>query len=196
MANHPTAVVMLAAGVGSRFGGGKLDADLGGKPLGHWAAETAEAVGFAKRIIVTPPTPPSFCSQLVGWERVINTNINSGMASSIRAAVLCAAGYSRMVIMLADMPLIEVDHLIRLADGDRVAFTLYADSSNGVPAAFPAEVYGVLASLSDGLSPATLKWDIGIDAIEPKSSNSLMDVDTVADLALARSIVSKRRRCE
>lgn len=193
MAERSTAIAMLAAGSSSRFGGGKLDADLGGKPVGCWAAEVAEAVDFANRIIVTPPTPPSFFSQLVGWERVINCNPERGMTGSIRAAAIAAAGHNRLVIILADMPLIEADHLNRLSDGNRVAFTLYADSSKGVPAAFPAEVFGALAGMSDGHSPAALKWDIGVDALEPRSANSLMDVDTAADLAFVRSIVCTRR---
>jgi molybdenum cofactor cytidylyltransferase len=192
MAERSTAIAMLAAGTSSRFGGGKLDADLGGKAVGCWAAEAAAAVEFAKRIIVTPPTPPSFFDQLVGWEKVINPDPDRGMTGSIRAAVIAAAGHKRLVIILADMPLIEADHLKRLSDGNRVAFTRYADSRKGVPAAFPAEVFGVLAGMPDDRSPAALKWEIGVDMIEPRSGNSLMDVDTAADLAFIRSIVRSR----
>lgn len=193
MAERSIAIAMLAAGHARRFGGAKLDADLGGKPLGLWAAAAAESIDFATRIIVTPPTPPAFASQLVGWQRVINTNIDSGMTSSIRAAVIAAAAHKRLVIVLADMPLVEADHLNRLAAGNRVAFTLYANSSKGVPAAFPAEVFGSLAGLLDGQSPAALKWEIGVDALEPRSANSLMDVDTAADLSFVRSVVRTRR---
>ncbi len=192
MAERSSAIVMLAAGTGRRFGGGKLDADLGGKPLGRWAAETAEAAGFATRIIVTPPTPPAFCGLLVGWERVVNASIDSGMAGSIRAAALSAVGHERLVIILADMPLIEADHLNRLADGEGVSFTLYADGSKGVPAAFPATAFGSLAGLADGRNPATLRWDIDVDAVAPQSSTSLLDIDTPTDLASVRSLLTMR----
>ena len=32
-------VAVLAAGRASRFGGGKLDADLAGKPVGQWVLD-------------------------------------------------------------------------------------------------------------------------------------------------------------
>jgi molybdenum cofactor cytidylyltransferase len=193
MVDRSTAVAMLAAGIGSRFGGGKLDADLGGKPVGRWAADAADTVGFAKRIIVTPQTPPSFFGELEGWERIINANPDRGMAGSIRAAAIAAAGHKRLVIILADMPLIEADHLNRLADSNRVAFTLYADGSKGVPAAFPAATFGSLAGLPDNHSPAALDWDTGVDGLEPRSANALRDIDTAADIAFIRSIVRMRR---
>ncbi len=195
MVDHSIAVAMLAAGIGSRFGGEKLDADLGGKAVGRWAADTADTVGFAKRIIVTQPTPPSFFGELEGWERVINASPERGMAGSIRAAAIAAAGHKRLVIILADMPLIEADHLNRLADGSRVAFTLYADGSKGVPAAFPAVAFNSLAGLPDNHGPAALNWDMGVDALEPRSANALRDIDTAADIALIRSIVRMRHGC-
>lgn len=190
MADRSTAIAMLAAGSGSRFGGGKLDADLGGKAVGCWAAEAAQAADFAKYFIVTPPTPPAFADQLVGWERVINPDPERGISGSIGTAAKAAAGHRRLVIILADMPLVEVDHLKRLSDGNRIMFTLQTDRRKGVPAAFPAEIFGVLAAMPEGSSPAALDWNIAVDTLEPLSGRSLIDVDTAADLALLRQMVS------
>ena len=184
-----TVIAMLAAGTGSRFGGAKLDAELGGKPVGLWAAQVAEAVAGARRMIVTAPTVPSFVDHLAGWDRVINPDYHRGMAASIRAAAIAAAGYKRLIIILADMPLIGVDHLRRLAEGDRVAFTLYPDGRHGVPAGFPAEEFGVLADMSDDTSPAALPWARGVDRFELPSATALMDVDTPTDLAAVRTMV-------
>ena len=192
MADSGTAIALLAAGMGRRFGGGKLDQDLGGKPLGCWAADAAHAAGFARQIIITAPTPPSFVGQLAGWDRIVNPEFETGMASSIRAASIAAARHSRLVIMLADMPLIEVDHLYRLAQSNGVAFTLYPDRQKGVPAGFPEGTFGVLASMPDGLSPAKLNWAYDVDAIEPRSAVSLFDIDTKADLAAARSMIGTK----
>ena len=40
------AVAVLAAGLGTRFGGGKLEAMCAGRPLGRWAIEAVEAAGL------------------------------------------------------------------------------------------------------------------------------------------------------
>ena len=182
-------IALLAAGRAHRFGGGKLDEDLGGKPVGLWAAETAEAAGFARRVVITPPTPPSFIARLKDWQLVINADATSGMASSIRMAARAAAGSERLVIVLADMPFIEAPHLTRLAQGRGVAFTLYEGGSRGAPAAFPAQVYPGLASLADGQSPAALDWSAMVELVEPRFRDSLMDIDTTSDLALASDML-------
>ena len=38
------AIALLAAGGATRFGGGKLDAQCAGKPLGQWALDAARTV--------------------------------------------------------------------------------------------------------------------------------------------------------
>ena len=42
------AIALLAAGGARRFGGGKLDADCAGKPLGRWALDAALAARWAE----------------------------------------------------------------------------------------------------------------------------------------------------
>lgn len=189
MGDGGTTIALLAAGRAHRFGGGKLDEDLGGKPVGLWAAETAEAAGFARRVVISPPTPPSFVARLKDWKLVINADAATGMASSIRMAARAAAGSERLVIVLADMPFIEAAHLLRLARGTGVAFTLFEDGGRGAPAAFPAQVYPGLASLADGQSPAVLDWSARVELVEARSNNSLVDIDTASDLAVARDML-------
>lgn len=53
-----TGVVLLAAGQGRRFGGGKLTAQFRGRPLWEWAAETAENANFSARVLVVGPKSP------------------------------------------------------------------------------------------------------------------------------------------
>ena len=63
------AVAVLAAGLGTRFGGGKLEAPCAGKPLGRWAVEAVEAAGLGPGTIVTGPEWVSFAG---GWTRAVN----------------------------------------------------------------------------------------------------------------------------
>ena len=54
------AVAVLAAGLGTRFGGNKLEAICAGKPLGRWAIEAVEAAGLGPGIVVTGAEGVSF----------------------------------------------------------------------------------------------------------------------------------------
>lgn len=181
------AVALLAAGSGRRFGGEKLDQDLGGRPVGCWAAALAESLGFSRRVVVTPPAQPAFVGHLTGWERVVNSDHETGLASSIRAAATAASGAHRLVIMLADMPFVERANIDELALSEGVAFTLYPDGNRGVPSAFPADLLPTLATLPDGENLSRKDWQTDVTVIEPASQRALWDIDTLDDLITARA---------
>ncbi|MGZ5792459.1 MAG: NTP transferase domain-containing protein, partial [Croceibacterium sp.] len=63
------AIALLAAGGATRFGGGKLDADCVGKPLGRWALEAALAIPHDRLAVVVGDPAPEFVS---GCELLVN----------------------------------------------------------------------------------------------------------------------------
>lgn len=191
MTERPTAFALLSAGAGQRFGGNKLGADLGGKPLIRWAAEAASLAISGPRYLIVPPDAPRFDLDRDGWIVVTNPDASSGLASSIRAAALAASDCGRLVIGLADMPFITSAHLEALAECDGVAFTSYPDGRQGAPAAFPRAAMQKLASLEGDRGAGALGWE-GATPIEPASPEESLDVDTPADLARARAIVALR----
>lgn len=192
MDDDRTLLAVLAAGRAERFGGGKLDAPCAGRALGEWATSAAEAAGFASRIIVVADAPPSFVSRLKGWKIIHNPDAASGgIASSIRVASRAASAYARLIIVLADMPLIKSAHLCALAKTDGVVFTAYPDGSRGVPAAFPAQCFEALANIISGA--ASMNWGETVKTLSPPESDSLFDVDTAADLAEADARLTRPR---
>ena len=104
-------MVLLAAGQAKRFGGGKLTAEFHGRPLWERAAETAEAIDFSERVLVIEPNSP--IGSRLGWVQVENQFAKQGMGTSIAAGVRALTDCDRVIIMLADMPLVSRSHLDR-----------------------------------------------------------------------------------
>ena len=173
-------IILLAAGRGRRFGRDKLNETFRGRPLWIWAAKAAENAGFARKYLVRGPHSSTF--PRAGWHEVVNPNADEGMGTSIAAGVDAAQSCSRVVLALADMPLVEPAHLTRLAVGSDPVFTRYSNGKLGSPAAFPAIVFGELRMLAGDAGAKTLSL-ANITAIEPCSNASLRDVDTAEDLA-------------
>ena len=174
-----TAAVLLAAGRGERFGGGKLTSDMWGRPLWEWAAEAAEAIDFAERILVV--APESDLRARPGWMKVENSDASTGMGSSIAAGVAAVSACEQVVIMLADMPFVTPDHLARLASAGGPAFSSYDGGMPGCPAAFPKSAFAQLRGLTGEQGARSL--ELGeISLISPSDGRELADIDTVRDL--------------
>ncbi len=177
-------VVVLAAGQARRFGGGKLDADCAGKPLGRWALDAVAEAGLQQGVIVVRSAPPAFASKAEGWTILTNPNADAGLGTSVRLAAEQALLAGRdVLILLADMPLVTVRHLKALTGCDTSAATRYPDGATGVPVCLRspdlARIHdwlgerGGAASILQGLEGLSL-----VDA-EP---DTLLDVDTPEQL--------------
>ncbi|WP_374405298.1 NTP transferase domain-containing protein [Pelagerythrobacter sp.] len=186
------AFALLAAGRGSRFGGGKIDAMLGAKPVWRWAADTADAAGFATRILIVGEDDRGAGTVGDGWSIAVNPDPQAGVAGSIKLACSHAAKHRRLVIALADMPFVERKHFRALALADGVAFTRYPSGQDGVPAAFPRDDFGKLETLEGDRGAASLPWGAGRASISPRASESLIDIDTREQLEMARAMLSAR----
>lgn len=179
-----TGVVLLAAGQAKRFGGGKLMAEFHGRPLWERAAETAEAIDFSERVVVIGPD--STIESRLGWMRVENQFAEQGMGTSIAAGVRALTNCDRVIIMLADMPLVSRTHLDRLIAAQGVAFTRYPDGSAGCPAIFPRSVFPLLETLNGDRGARSLGLG-DAELIAPPHERQLADVDEACDLQRLRS---------
>ena len=175
-----TALILLAAGRSRRFGSDKLVAAFRGAPLWSWAARAAEEAGFAHRYLVVGPH--SAISPRPGWQVVLNSRADEGMGTSIAAGVAQARRHTRLVMTLADMPLVEPAHLSLLASGEGPVFTQHDDGRPGAPAGFPRSAYPRLAKLAANEGAGSLEWH-DADVIAPGSA-SLQDIDRQEDLVL------------
>ena len=174
-----TGVVLLAAGQAKRFGGGKLSTDFRGRPLWEWAAEAAEAIEFSERLLVTGPNSPIRARST--WRLVENPVAEQGMGTSIAAGVRALIDCDRVIIMLADMPLISGTHLDRLIAAQGAAFTRYPDGIAGCPATFPRSDFKQLEGLAGEQGARSLEFGEA-ELVTPPHWRELADVDTVRDL--------------
>ena len=76
--------VVLAAGSASRFGGNKLSAELGGRPILRHVLDAAIAAGLEPIVVVGPPDERLASIPLAPARVVVNPNPAEGLSSSVR----------------------------------------------------------------------------------------------------------------
>ncbi len=181
------ALVLLAGGQSARFGGPKLLAPLGDKPLALHAAGMLAALPFAHRIAVIGPQVPDLSA--LGYTCVPLAPAGAPQARSLALGVAAAQALGALAVLvaLADMPLVPSAHiqtLIARFDGDRIATS--ADGVTMPPAIFGAGHFVALTALDgDRGGAARLK---GAPTVELAPVLAL-DVDRPEDLARAEALL-------
>ena len=189
------ALIVLAAGLSSRFGHGhKLEQDLFGKPVGLHAVETLAPLSFAARIAVIGPSAPDYARS--DYQVVTNPNPAAGMSGSI-ALGLAAASSARIeaaLIILADMPFVTESHVCRILQAYGPQHTIVASLASGramPPALFGRAHFGRLMSLSGDAGARNLLRQA---KQVPAPPETLIDIDTPAQLETARARLKSLRR--
>lgn len=182
--------VVLAAGLSERYGAVKQLAQYRGLPLAARALRNAESVCSNRTVLVTGhhgAAVHAACAPIAGF-RVHNSDYRQGLASSIAhgvAAVRHAA--DGVLLLLADQPLIEQQHLARLAAHwsgapERVVATAYAGKS-GVPVIFPRRLFDDLCRLTGDTGAQPLLRRCGSDVLTVPCEAAAIDIDRPEDLA-------------
>ena len=184
-------VAVLAAGAGTRFGGGKLDAMLAGKRVGQRVIDAVAAAGLNPGLIVVPGHTPQFAAES-GWPTVTNVCASDGLGTSLAMAACAALARGRpLLVLLADMPLVDPALLKALA-AQSCAATRYPDGKAGVPALADLAMLPALAELSGNVGAGPLLSSRhGVVLVEPPES-MLLDIDRPEDLAAAQALLTGR----
>ncbi|WP_067735540.1 nucleotidyltransferase family protein [Novosphingobium naphthalenivorans] len=190
-------IALLAAGEARRYGGGKLDAPLAGRPLGRWAVEAATAI--APVVVIVPDGPlPAF---LQGIEQRIAVVANPDWTRGPNTSLMHAVNYARiqgmegLLIHLADMPLVSSATLAAvLGQGmmHGMAATRYPDGRPGVPACFMSKWFDALQDLPDGRGAKTLLRSSPGCHLMKVPAYELIDIDTPGDLGRAEGFIRHR----
>jgi len=194
--SHDTAVVMLAAGAGSRFEATvhKLFARL--TATGPTILETSLRHAIESDVgpvfVVTGALDASALSadrqiaRLLDDPRIQLTHNPSwadGQAGSLRVATdaATAAGHDAIVVGLADQPFITPEGWRAVADGLGAITVATYDGRRGNPVKLHASVWGLLPASGDEGARVLMRRRPDL-VVEVPCSGSPADIDTVEDL--------------
>lgn len=174
-------LVLLAGGRGTRFGGGKLAAELAGMPvIAHVAAATA-GLALAQRVMVAAANVPD----LPGFTRLALDPPGAPQSASLALGIGALHGVDAALIALADMPLVPPDHfaaLLAAFDGDRLASR--CGDQPMPPALLGAHHFPALQALQGDRGAGALLRDAPFVPLAPEHA---LDVDRPEDLARAEA---------
>jgi molybdenum cofactor cytidylyltransferase len=195
MSSRP-AVVVLAAGQGSRFRGlqHKLMQGLGASTVLATTLSHALATQLPVLVVTTEPLAELVSRHVATRDMVVLPAIDSvagralGMGYSIAAGVAARSDASGWLILPADMPMVQTPTLNAVAgelDSHAIAYAQYR-GRRGHPVGFAAELYSELVMLTgdEGARRLVARYpSLGVEVDDP---GVLLDVDTEDDLARVR----------
>lgn len=189
--------IVLAAGMGSRFGGDKLTTPWHGGVLldGALAAAFAAPVRFVTVVVganpAVAPAARAFAEKVRQGHRLRLANASDfalGLSASLRAGVGdLAADCDGVFIFLGDMPAIPTaifeDLAAALAQGAQAAAPV-CQGQRGHPALFHRDQFTNLCNLQgdQGARGVMESLDGSLVLVETQDSGVLLDVDRPADL--------------
>ena len=190
------AVIVLAAGRGSRFGGHvhKLAHELDGSTvlgttLRHVIASQLPAVVVATDAVAELARRSVAARDVIVLPEVGTPGAGPlGMGSSIAAGVSARADASGWLILPADMPLVQPSTLVAVARQleHHPVVCAHHKGRRGHPVGFAAELYSELVTLADDEGARRIVARYPALGLELDDPGVLVDVDTEDDLEQVR----------
>jgi molybdenum cofactor cytidylyltransferase len=192
MKNEP-AVVVLAAGAGSRYHGTrhKLSEKLGGDSVLVRTLRNAIASEMSVVLVISDALVAEARGLVAPEDMVVvegGVQAGWGMGDSIAAGVSVHASATGWLVLPGDMPLVRPGSLRAVAqalDQQPIAFAQHR-GRRGHPVGFGAELFSELVMLKGDEGARRLLARYPTAAVELDDPGVLFDIDTVDDLAVAR----------
>jgi len=189
-ATHRTAGIVLAAGRGTRFGGGKMLAPIDGLPMLQHVLNVAADAGLDP-IVVVLGNDAEQIGAAIKWRnelRVRNDHPKRGISGSVKVGLESISESDRALILLGDQPLLTPDQIRTIISPDHdstrpIAVPRYSDGRLGSPVLLERGAWALAAGLTGdrGMSQLFDSHADQIRYVELPGDNP--DIDTRADLA-------------
>lgn len=188
-------LVIMASGLGRRFGGNKLMEEFCGKPLIGRAIENTEGLFFRRIVVTRSAEVETFCDSL-GVECLIHKYPNRN--DTIRLGLLAiGSDLDFCFFMPADQPLIKKETIEKLIcevkrNPESIIRPTFGEHQ-GTPVGFPKDFFPELCNLPEknGGSFVINNHPENLKKIPIKNDYELFDVDTRADLIKIQNISDK-----
>ena len=188
-----TVALVLAAGAGSRFGGGKLLASLQGKPLLQHVLDRVAEAGVGEAVVVLGHDPDEV-EAAIAWraeQRVRNPKPERGLASSLQVGMAALEpNVDSVLILLGDQPLVATATIRALLDTPAdparpIIVPAYGDAGGRNPVLLRRDAFALAAEATGdhGLGPVLAAHPELVLEVPVPGANP--DVDTREDLARA-----------
>lgn len=187
--NKAPAGILLAAGQSARFGSNKLLHPVtDNKPMLLVSAEKLASVLPGSIVVINEQLIP-FTVQLeqMRLHVVVNDQAEQGMGSSIARGVGASQDAGGWLIMLADMPYIETETIMLLADklenGANIVAPIY-DKQRGHPVGFDQCYKNELLALNKdtGARQIIKNHASQLELVPVNDAGAVMDVDHASDV--------------
>ena len=186
------AVIVLAAGKGSRFLGTdhKLSQSLGGLTVLGCTLQHAIASHLQVVVVTTQALADVACRSVAARDVIVLPEVGAaghntlGMGHSISAGVSARPDAAGWLILPGDMPQVQpvtLQAVARELEHHAVAYAQYK-GRRGHPVGFSAELYSELSALSGDEGARRLVARYPAFGVEVDDAGVLVDVDTLADL--------------
>ena len=186
---NPPVALLLAAGAGARFGGGKLLHPLeDGVAIAAHAARNLIAAGLAVTAVVRPGDfPTAELLEQEGCAVTVCPEAARGMGVSLAHGVGVTRDAGGWIVALADMPRIRPDTISRVAQALRAGAAIVAPAyqgERGHPVGFGRRFLHELQALSgdSGARVIVQRNQALVRLIDTDDPGILLDIDRRSDL--------------
>ena len=178
--------IIMASGLGKRFGGNKLMADFHGKPLICRILDATEGI-FDQRVVVTRSVDVAQLCEERGIWTVLHELPNR--SDTVRLGLEAMEGIERCMFTTADQPLLRKETVSALAlsaanSPDTIWRTACGDEQ-GSPVVFPQWAFPELRNLPEGKGGGVVikKYPEHLRTVNVRDMYELKDVDSPEDLS-------------
>ena len=181
--------VIMASGLGKRFGGNKLMADFGGKPMILRALQASEALK-AHRVVVTRHQDVAKLCQELGVAVVFHDLPHR--SDTVRLGLEALGDVDACMFLPADQPLLQpetVELLVSHWEADQQSILRPScEETPGSPVIFPAWTFPQLRSLPEGTGGGWVmkQYPERVKTVPISDPYELMDADTPETLAMLK----------
>ena len=184
--------VIMASGLGKRFGSNKLLASFREKCLYQIAFDLTATREFDKRVVVTRTKEVYDAAISQGIPAIYHEF--EGRNDVVRLGIEMMEGMDACVFCPCDQPLLKEDSLIRLmqayVEGNKSIFRLAWGNKPGTPILFDKKYFAELKNLpaKKGGSYIAKIYEDELEFVQVDDEIELRDVDTKADLELLNAM--------